>query len=80
MTNRDNKDIHTARGDGCDDTGWCADGELVVCGDGHTAGWRGGLTILHERVLDQKQRVERGVRSIFDHYRHHIYTADGYRA
>ena len=44
------------------------------------SGWRGGLTILHERVLDQKHRVERGFRSIFDHYRHHSYTADGYSA
>ena len=42
--------------------------------------WRGELKILHERVLDQKHRVDRGFRSIFDHYRHHSYTADGYSA
>ena len=41
------------------------------------AGWRGGLKILLERVLDQKHRIERGFPSIFDHYRHHSYTGDG---
>jgi hypothetical protein len=40
-------------------------------------GWRGGLKIGLERVLDQKHRIERGFPSIFDHYRHHSYTGDG---